>query len=350
MNYNKYRQWLNESKEKLKGGMGDNKPDSAFNKKELSAGVEDEAGEHTPDKDVAKEIAKDHLSKDPEYYKKAKKAGLGEEKKQLSKYWKVRAKRRAKRAGRGYPNNEDKNWAFEQQIKSENINTRISKLFEKELAVGEEISTNIDEYLKKIKEQRKELFNNPKPFGKNKKPKGSISVPLGPEYGGVAKGYKKKLNKLKKKGIVGVAPGEAFGPMQEQQQGQITTFGDLKKSINGIIRKQRLDAGKDFVIDQLISAIPGVENVKTAFDFFKSIYSATDDKKTNTFLDKINVDDKYAQIVDDKVEMAFLKYITNLLMGKSDNEPIPQDFDINNELRIYLANQYDKRSLAPVQR
>lgn len=215
INYNKYREWLNEGKEKLKGGAGDNKPDKAFDRKQLVIGIKDETDEHTPDKSIGKEIAKDHLSTDPDYYKKLKKAGIKEPKKELSKYWKVRAKRRAKRAKRGYPNNEDKNWAIEQQSKSENINTRISKLFEKDLTLGEELSSNIDEYLKKIEEERKSMFNIPKSFGKNKKPKGSISVPLGPEYGGVAKGYRKKLKKLKKKGIVGVAPGEAFGPMQE---------------------------------------------------------------------------------------------------------------------------------------
>jgi len=75
-NINKYRQWLNESKEKLKGGKGDNKPDSDFDPEQLSKGVSDEEGEHTPDKDIAKEIAKDHLSKDPDYYKKQKKLVL----------------------------------------------------------------------------------------------------------------------------------------------------------------------------------------------------------------------------------------------------------------------------------
>lgn len=211
---NKYRQWLNEGKEKLKGGLGDNKPDSAFDKKQLAIGVEDETGEHTKSKQIGKEIAKDHLSSDPEYYKKLKKAGIKEPKKQLSKYWKVRARRRAKRGGRNYPNNEDKNWALQQQESSQNINTRINKLFEKDVSLGEELSNNIDEYLKKIEEERESMFNMPKVFGKNKKPKGSISVPLGPEYGGVAKGYKKKLKKLKKKGMVGIAPGEGFGPAE----------------------------------------------------------------------------------------------------------------------------------------
>jgi hypothetical protein len=55
------------SSEKLKGGKGDNKPDSMFSKKELKKGVGHES-EHTKDKRVAKEIAKDHLSENKRYY------------------------------------------------------------------------------------------------------------------------------------------------------------------------------------------------------------------------------------------------------------------------------------------
>lgn len=66
------------NKEKLKGGAGDNKPDSAFDPKQLAIGIDDETGEHTADKDIGKEIAKDHLSKDPDYYRKLKAAGIDE--------------------------------------------------------------------------------------------------------------------------------------------------------------------------------------------------------------------------------------------------------------------------------
>jgi len=61
--------------------------------------------------------------------------------------------------------------------------------------------------------------------------------------------------------------------------------------------------------------------LKQAFDFIKNIYSATDDKKTNTFLDKLNVDDNFAKIVDDKIEMAFMKSIADSIMAKPDNVP-----------------------------
>lgn len=55
--------------EKLVGGLGDRLPDSAFDKKQLKAGIAVEL-EHTRDRGLAKEIAKDHLVEDPEYYEK----------------------------------------------------------------------------------------------------------------------------------------------------------------------------------------------------------------------------------------------------------------------------------------
>lgn len=61
--------------ERLKGGKGDNKYDSSFNKKELAKGVAHE-GEHTKVKAVAKEIAKDHLSERKDYYTALDKSGL----------------------------------------------------------------------------------------------------------------------------------------------------------------------------------------------------------------------------------------------------------------------------------
>lgn len=51
------------------GGLGDNKTDEEFDAVELSRGINIEM-EHTNDRNIAKEIAKDHLSEDPDYYKK----------------------------------------------------------------------------------------------------------------------------------------------------------------------------------------------------------------------------------------------------------------------------------------
>ncbi|MFX1478316.1 MAG: DUF5661 family protein [Promethearchaeota archaeon] len=61
-----------ESKEILKGGHADKLPDSDFDKEELAKGTRIEM-EHTNDAKIAKEIAKDHLSESPEYYKELEK-------------------------------------------------------------------------------------------------------------------------------------------------------------------------------------------------------------------------------------------------------------------------------------
>lgn len=53
----------------LEGGKGDNKPDSEFNRDKLKEGTKHER-EHTKKKKVAKEIAKDHLTEDEDYYKR----------------------------------------------------------------------------------------------------------------------------------------------------------------------------------------------------------------------------------------------------------------------------------------
>lgn len=52
--------------------------------------------------------------------------------KPLTLYWNDRAKKRAKRAGRNYPNNIDRDWAYSQQSKSSSVDSTLSKLFNQE--------------------------------------------------------------------------------------------------------------------------------------------------------------------------------------------------------------------------
>jgi hypothetical protein len=61
--------------ERLKGGLGDNKSDSSFSSDELRKGTAHEL-EHTKNKQLAKEIAKDHLSEVKDYYSKLDKADI----------------------------------------------------------------------------------------------------------------------------------------------------------------------------------------------------------------------------------------------------------------------------------
>lgn len=64
----------------LPGGLADGKPDSAFPAEALAEGAEVES-EHVAIPQVAKEIAKDHLTEDPQYYPKLEKMEEGAEKK-----------------------------------------------------------------------------------------------------------------------------------------------------------------------------------------------------------------------------------------------------------------------------
>ena len=67
---------LKRPTEFLIGGYGDNKPDEMFNESELMRGTKHEM-EHTSNRNIAKEIAKDHLSEDPQYYKKLERMEQG---------------------------------------------------------------------------------------------------------------------------------------------------------------------------------------------------------------------------------------------------------------------------------
>jgi antitoxin component of MazEF toxin-antitoxin module len=59
-------------KDIIKGGYGDGKPDSMFDKTQLEKGIKVEM-EHTNDKRIAREVAKDHLSEYSEYYNELEK-------------------------------------------------------------------------------------------------------------------------------------------------------------------------------------------------------------------------------------------------------------------------------------
>lgn len=62
----------------LPGGKGDESTPTQFDQNELQMGIKVEM-EHTHDADLAKEIAMDHLSEDPQYYSHLKGAGMADE-------------------------------------------------------------------------------------------------------------------------------------------------------------------------------------------------------------------------------------------------------------------------------
>lgn len=140
----------------------------------------------------------------------------------LSKYWKFRAARRAKNADRPWPNKVDRDWAIEQQSKSEAINDSIQAMFQNELEESEEMlkdasgmMRNIKKIRAKMKTEREAKLQNPK----NRKNKKSLSKPYPPHKKGEGvSGYYKKVSK--KFGGATAAPGEIVGPLEEEKDSE----------------------------------------------------------------------------------------------------------------------------------
>jgi len=137
---------------------------------------------------------------------------------------------------------------------------------------------------------------------------------------------------------------------------ELNTYGDLKKVIKAITRKQKLGAiigtGKDQLIgtavDLIGKVVPGVAAAKTTFDFVRAAFSKPDTKKTDTWLDKIDVDDEFSAIVDDTVENGFLKIISQTIDSESDDTPLESDFNMNQKLVNYLKDKYEGRTVTGI--
>lgn len=191
---------IKKSIEKMIGGAGDFRPDSEFDSKLLDLAIDKEIGDHGLDPERAKEVAKDEFTIDDKSYSKEVKKRAS---RKLSEYWRSRAKRRARNAGRSWINKTDYNWALEEQNKSSSMNGPMQRLFEKEFEITEELSAAIEEFLKKAKSNRElkvKTFDG-KP---RKKPSGPQPPPKRGE------GITGRIKKAAKKGPV-VAMGAGFG-------------------------------------------------------------------------------------------------------------------------------------------
>ena len=73
---------------------------------------------------------------------------------------------------------------------------------------------------------------------------------------------------------------------------KLNTYGDLKKAIKIISLKQKGGKIGTVLIDTILGALPGMGAAKTTFDFVRAAFEKDDRKKTNTWLDKLDVDDQ----------------------------------------------------------
>tara|TARA_R110002020_G_scaffold437012_2_gene647187 strand:- start:34 stop:510 length:477 start_codon:yes stop_codon:yes gene_type:complete len=139
------------------------------------------------------------------------------------------------------------------------------------------------------------------------------------------------------------------GFLTEQENVEINTWGQLRKTVKGIVMRDKVEGVAKVGLDVLADAIPGGGTVKKAWDLFKALYSAPDSKKTNTKLDKINIDDEYSAIVDDTIEDDFLKILVASIEKEPENQQIPDDWDISAQLEDYISKKYGNRTVSGYQ-
>ena len=137
---------------------------------------------------------------------------------------------------------------------------------------------------------------------------------------------------------------------------ELKTYGDVKKIINGVTKQNIFqnakgvlaDEGVSIAVDLLGSVIPGISTAKKTYDIFRAIGKKPDTQKTNTWLDKLDIDDQTAAIVDDTVENGFFQELANTMSRIPDDTPLDSSFDINVRFEEYLKNKYKGHFVAPV--
>jgi len=136
---------------------------------------------------------------------------------------------------------------------------------------------------------------------------------------------------------------------QEKYKIPLETYGDLRRLLNKVNRDKKLTAfiekGKEVAIDQILGWIPGASNVKSGYDLLKGFINKPDTKKTNTWLDKLDIDDDMSKIVDDTVENGFVDAMFKVISDKPKDMPLEDDFNMNDEMAKYLQKQYNKRTV-----
>jgi hypothetical protein len=133
-------------------------------------------------------------------------------------------------------------------------------------------------------------------------------------------------------------------------ESELKTYGDLKGILKAIKTKQKgasiVSKGKEVALDTLLGFIPGASAAKTAFDFFKAATQKPDTKKTDTWLDNLDIDDEVSAIVDDTVEQGFIENLVASIEKEADDKELESDFNMNKKLQDYLSDNYKKRTVS----
>ena len=132
---------------------------------------------------------------------------------------------------------------------------------------------------------------------------------------------------------------------------EIKTYGDLKLALKNIKKEQNLKKFKNIggrAFSAAIGLIPGVGLAGDVYNVFKAVFNKPDNIKTNTWLDKLDVDDDASKIVDDTVENEFLKVAADKFMGEPDDKVLDPNFNMDDELNDHLKSKFNSRHVGGV--
>ena len=117
---------------------------------------------------------------------------------------------------------------------------------------------------------------------------------------------------------------ESFRTNVIQEKEELQTVGAVLNIIQKFRQAQAGEQAGKKALEMAAEQIPGISNIwsivkgaKEAKDMLSTLYGLEDKFKSNTGLDKLNIDDNISKIVDDKVEAAFLNFLIDKL-GKID--------------------------------
>jgi hypothetical protein len=138
---------------------------------------------------------------------------------------------------------------------------------------------------------------------------------------------------------------------------ELKTYGDVKKVINAITKQNIFQnvkgvvaqEGINIAVSLLSASVPGISAAKKAYDIFKALGKKPDSKKTNTWLDRLDINDQTAAIVDDTVEAGFFQELADTLKRIPDDTPLDDSFSMDARLSEYLKKKYKNHYVAPTQ-
>ena len=129
-----------------------------------------------------------------------------------------------------------------------------------------------------------------------------------------------------------------------EEENQNITWGQLKKNLKKFIKLKKVSG----VGKAMSGFIPFVGNARDLYDVVKGLSNIPDSKRSNHFLSKFDIDDKIAQIVDNKLEKEFIDSVVKEIESKDENEVI-RDFNMTNMLNKFLKGKFDNRGITGYQ-